>query len=81
VDGSFGCGIIVAAADRALIWPRPTLCLLEEVDAIFTSFFCLLFHVLDNSGHIEFDVGGQHRFCSVDQEERSEADRTIRSGE
>jgi hypothetical protein len=33
-------------------------CLLEEVYAIFVSFFRLLLHVLDHSGHIEFDVGG-----------------------
>jgi hypothetical protein len=55
-------------------------CLLEEVDAIFTSFFCLLLGVLDYSGRITFDVGWQHCLCSVDQKERSEADRTIRSG-
>jgi hypothetical protein len=55
-------------------------CLLEEVDAIFTSFFRLLLRVLDHSGCIEFDVGGQHCLCSVDQEERSEVDRAIRSG-
>jgi hypothetical protein len=55
-------------------------CLLEEVDAIFAGFFRLLLRILDNSGSIEFDVCGQHCFYSVDQEERSEADRMIRSG-
>jgi hypothetical protein len=33
-------------------------CLLEEVNAIFASFFHLRLHVLDHSGCIKFDVGG-----------------------
>jgi hypothetical protein len=41
------------------------------------SFLCLLLCVLDNSGCIEFDISGQHRFGSIDQEERCEADRAI----
>jgi hypothetical protein len=33
-------------------------CLLEDVDAVFASFFRLLLRVLDHSGRIELDVGG-----------------------
>jgi hypothetical protein len=31
----------------------------------------------NNSGRIKFDISGQHRFGSIDQEERCEADRAI----
>jgi hypothetical protein len=55
-------------------------CLLEEVDVVFTSLFRFLLRVLDRSWHIEFDVGGQHSLCPEDQEEGSEADRTVWSG-
>jgi hypothetical protein len=55
-------------------------CFLEEVDAIFMSFFCLLLSALDNSGRIEFNVHGQHCFCSIDQEKWCEANRAIWSG-
>jgi hypothetical protein len=54
--------------------------LLEKVDAIFAGFFGLLLCVLDHSWHVEFDVGGQHSLCSIDQEEGCEVDRTIWSG-
>jgi hypothetical protein len=33
-------------------------CLLEEVDAVFVSFFRLLLRVLDHSGGIKFNVSG-----------------------
>jgi hypothetical protein len=55
-------------------------CLLEEVNTIFTDFFCLLLRVLDHSGRIKFNVGGQHCLCPIDQEERGEADRAVGSG-
>jgi hypothetical protein len=51
--------------------------LLEEVDVVFVGFFGLLFGVLDYPWRVEFDVGGKHCFCSVDQEEEREADRMI----
>jgi hypothetical protein len=53
------------------------LCLLEEVDAIFVGFFGLPFNVLTHSWRVEFDVSGQHSFCSVVQKEGCEADRAI----
>jgi hypothetical protein len=69
-----GCGIVAAAAGKALIWP------IEEVDAIFASLFRLLLCVLDDSGRVELDVRGQHCFRSIDQEEGCEANGTIWSG-
>jgi hypothetical protein len=51
--------------------------LLEKVDAVFASFFGLLFSILDHPWYVKFDVGGQHSFCSIDQKEGSEADKTI----
>jgi hypothetical protein len=55
-------------------------CLLEEVDALFASFFRLLLRVLDHSWRVKFNVSGQHSLCPVDQEEGSEADRMVWSG-
>jgi hypothetical protein len=51
--------------------------LLEKVNVVFAGFFGLLFSILDHPLCIEFDVGGQHNFCSIEQEEGCEASITI----
>ena len=68
---------VVVSAQALLVDAGPAECqqlaLFQQIDAVLSCFFCLLFSVNGDSRGVEFYVRRDDGFGTVDEEERSEA--------
>ena len=77
LEGSWLDLPVVVAAQALLVDGGPAECqqwaLFQQIDAVFSCFFCLLFGVHGDSRGVEFYVRRDDGFGTVDEEEGREA--------